>query len=230
MPSILVTGANRGLGLELTRSFAAKGWRVFACCRTPEKADALNAMAAEREALTVHRLDVTDGGAIAALAHSLSKETIDILFNNAGIRGPEKQEFGETDVEGWLETFRVNTIAPMKMAEAFVGHVAASGRRVIATMGSVMGSIAENSSGGLYAYRTSKAAVHMVMKGLSADLAERGIVSVVFHPGWVRTRMGGEEAPLSPPESAAGLTKVLLGRSPAANSRFFDYLGEERPW
>lgn len=230
MPSILVSGANRGIGLELARSFAGEGWRVFSCCRDPEGAEELQALAAQQAAVTVHRLDVTDGGQIKELAADLSGQPLDILFNNAGAFGPPRQAFGETDEEGWLETFRINTVAPLKMAEAFVEHVAVSQRRVIATMGSVMGSIAENTSGNYYAYRSSKAAVHMVMKGLAVDLSDRGIIAVVFHPGWVHTRMGGAEAPLSPAESAAGLARVLLGLSPSDSGRFYDYLGKERPW
>jgi NAD(P)-dependent dehydrogenase (short-subunit alcohol dehydrogenase family) len=230
MPSILVTGANRGIGLELTRTFAGQGWQVFACCRTPEKAVELQALASDSKSVTVQRLDVTDPEQIAALAIALSGVPIDILLNNAGFLGPTRQGFGETEEAGWIEAFQVNTIAPLRMAEAFVEHVAASERRVIATMGSVMGSIAENASGGYYAYRTAKAAAHMVVKGLAVDLADRGIIAVVFHPGWVRTRMGGAEAPLSPAESAAGLTRVLLGLSAKDNGSFYDYLGEVRPW
>lgn len=230
MSSILITGANRGIGLELARSFTAANWHVLACCRNPQQAGELQSLAAAGGNVSVHRLDVADGRQIAALAATLGDTPIDILFNNAGIKGPEPQSFGDIEVDGWLETFRVNTIAPLKLAEALVENVAASERRVIATMGSVMGSIAENTTGGYYAYRSSKAAVHMVMKGLAMDLAGRGITSVVFHPGWVHTSMGGEEAPLSPEASAAGLTRVLLGLSSADNGCFYDYLGAQRPW
>lgn len=230
MPSILITGANRGIGLELTRSFAEQNWNVIACCRKPENAGELRQLAFEQKTVSVRKLDVTDSGQIAALADGLSDVPIDILFNNAGIRVRAGQAFGETDKEDWLEAFQVNTIAPLKMAEAFVEQVAASERRIIAIVGSIMGSISENTSGGSYAYRTSKAAVHMVTKSLAIDLADRDIITVVFHPGWVRTHMGGDNAPVSPAESAAGLARVLLGLSPKDSGRFYDYLGEERPW
>lgn len=230
MSTILITGANRGIGLELARNFAARDWQVFACCRVPGQAAELNALAAERPAVAVYRLDVTSPEQVAALADTLAEKPIDILLNNAGVHGPARQDFGAVDEAGWLETFRVNSIAPLRMAEAFVAQVAASERRIMATIGSVMGSIAENSSGGHYAYRASKAAVHMVMKGLSVDLAARGIVAVTLHPGWVRTRMGGDEAPVAPAESAAGLTRVLLGLTARDNGRFYDYLGAERSW
>ncbi len=230
MSSILITGANRGIGLELTRCFAQDDWRVFACCRNPEQTDELHALAAKNNKLSIHRLEVTDRAQISELAEALKAETIDILFNNAGIFGPEKQGFGETDRDDWLETFHVNCIAPMMITEAFVEMVARSRLRIIAAMGSVMGSIDENSSGNHYAYRTSKVAVHMVIKGLSLDLADRGIITVALHPGWVRTRMGGTDALLGADVSAQGLKKVLLGLSIEDSGCLIDSLGEKRVW
>lgn len=230
--TILVTGANRGIGLELTRCFATDGWRVFACCREPEKAEELGELVREFEdRIQVFTLDVTDLEQIHALSEVLAEESIDILFNNAGISGPKGvQGFGDVPVDVWLEVFHVNTIAPLKMAEAFVEQVARSDRRVIATMGSLLGSIADNGSGGLYCYRTSKTAVNMVMKNLSIDLAGQGIVSMVFHPGWVRTDMGGEKAPTLPSESATGIYRVLSGAGPSDNGRFLTFEGEDLPW
>lgn len=230
MSTILITGANRGIGLELAKAFAGRHWQVIACCRAPEAAGDLHVLAGKTAGVRVHRLDVTDYGTILDLAGQLEGTALDILFNNAGIYGPGHQSFGETDESGWLETFRVNCIAPLRMAEAFVEHVAASERRIIAGMGSAMGSIAENGSGGHYAYRTSKAALHMVMQGLAVDLAPRGILAVAFHPGWVRTRMGGDDAPLAAPESAAGLAEVLLHLRPEQSGRLLDYQGKVRPW
>lgn len=230
MENLLITGANRGIGLELTKAFARRRWQVHACCRSPEDAADLQALAAASSLVTVHRLEVTDAAQIRELAGRLAGTPIDILLNNAGSYGPAQQGFGETDEAGWLETLRVNSIAPLRMAEAFVEHVAASGRRIIAAVGSVMGSIAENDSGGHYAYRTSKAAVHMVMKGLAADLAPRGIITVALHPGWVRTRMGGGTAPVTPEDSAAGLADVLLGLRREQSGMLVDYQGHVRPW
>ncbi len=230
MSSILITGTNRGIGLELARCFAQDDWRVFACCRSPEQTDELHALAAKNNKISIHRLEVTDRAQIAELAEVLKAETIDILFNNAGIFGPKKQGFGETDRNGWLETFHVNCIAPMMISEAFVEMVARSRLRILAVMGSVMGSIAENSSGNHYAYRTSKAAVHMVIKGLSLDLADRGIITVALHPGWVRTRMGGPNAPLGADVSAQGVKKVLLGLSVEDSGCLIDSLGDKRVW
>lgn len=230
--TILVTGANRGIGLELTRCFATDGWRVIACCRQPEKAEELGGLAREFEgSVRVFALDVTNLEQMRALSDELADESIDILFNNAGISGPKGvQGFGDVPVDVWLEVFHVNAIAPLKMAEAFVEQVARSGRRIIASMGSLLGSIADNGSGGLYCYRTSKTAVHMVMKNLSVDLAEREITSVVFHPGWVATDMGGPKAPTEPAQSAAGLYRVLCAVGPSDNGRFLTNEGEELPW
>ena len=230
MPSILITGANRGIGLELARSFVGHNWQVFACCRSPESAEELNLLASGNNDVRILRLDVTDETAIARVAGELSNEPLDILFNNAGVKGPQGQNFGDTNVEEYLEVFRINALAPLKVAEAFVEHVAASERKILACMGTLKGSLKENTSGGYYAYRSSKAALHMIVRGLAADLSARGILSVVFHPGWVRTRMGGDEAPLSVEDSAAGLTRVLLDLVPKDNGRFYDYRGVELPW
>jgi NAD(P)-dependent dehydrogenase (short-subunit alcohol dehydrogenase family) len=229
--TILVTGASRGIGLALTREFLGRGWRVIACCRQPETAAELRrTAAAHAELLRIERLDVTDSARIQELAGRLEHEKVDILFNNAGHGGSDRQELGQLNDELWLETFKVNAIAPLRMAEAFIEQVARSERRIVATMGSIMGSLGENSSGGYYIYRTTKAAAHMVMKNLAIDLQSRGIIAVVFHPGWVRTDMGGAKAPLSPAESAAGLYQVLDTLGPGQSGRFLDYRGRELPW
>lgn len=230
--TILVTGANRGIGLALCRCFATGGWRVLACCREPQKADALRALALEfGDGVKIFELDVTDPDRIRSLAEALREETIDILFNNAGVAGPKgRQGFGDVPVAEWLDVLHVNTIAPLKVAEAFVAQVAASRRKIIANMGTMLGSIADNASGGLYCYRTSKAALHMVTKGLAVDLADRGVTAVVLHPGWVRTDLGGPQAPTKPEASAAGLYRVLLGLSREDSGRFLSFEGEELPW
>lgn len=228
--TILITGANRGIGLELTRIFANNNWQVLACCRHPEQAEQLQKIVNGHGQVRVYALDVSDGGAIERLASGLRHETIDILFNNAGIFGPREQGFGHTDPAAWLQVLRTNVIAPLQMAEALVEQVARSRRKVIAAVGSMLGSLTENTSGGYYVYRTSKTAVHMVMKSLSVDLRERGIISVAFHPGWVRTDMGGPQAPTTPEESATGLFRVLTGLGQKDNGRFLTFEGKELPW
>lgn len=228
--SILLTGANRGIGLALARHYAVEGWRVLACCRQPERALALKDLAQDHPGLSLHRLDVVDDRQIAELKAELGDQPLDILLHNAGVSGPRPQGFGPVDESGWLETLRVNVIAPLKLSVALVDNVAAGQRRIIAAVGSQMGSIGDNSSGGMYVYRTSKAAVHMVMRSMAIDLADRGIIAVALHPGWVRTDMGGEQAPLDTETSARGLARVLAGLGPDASGRLWSYDGRELPW
>jgi NAD(P)-dependent dehydrogenase (short-subunit alcohol dehydrogenase family) len=231
MTSILITGANRGLGLEFVRQCNAAGWRVFACCRNPMQADALKAIAADsNELVSLHRLEVSDFTQIENLARDLREEPIDILLNNAGIYGPKNARFGQTDYRAWAEVFAVNVMAPMKMAECFIDHVARSKRKLIVGLSSLMGSIGETNQGQHYLYRSSKAALNMVIKTLALDLRERGVTAVVLHPGWVQTDMGGPQAPLKAPESIRGMLKVINGLSLKVTGKFFSYDGSEIPW
>ncbi len=225
MPTILITGANRGIGLELTRSFAKDGWRVHACCRDPERAKELRAVDGT---VVVHPLDVTDGAAVAGLARDLKGEALDILFNNAGVYGP-RTGFGKTDYDAWQPVFSINVFAPLRMAESFAAHVARSDRKLILNMSSVMGSIAEGGSGS-YIYRSSKAALNMISKTLSVDLAGQGIAVVAFHPGWVQTDMGGEQATVEVRDSVRGLRQVIDGLTAKDNGGFFAYDGHKLPW
>jgi NAD(P)-dependent dehydrogenase (short-subunit alcohol dehydrogenase family) len=244
MPTLLVTGANRGLGLEFARQYAADGWRVLACTRAPAAASELQELAAGSAAgsagLEVLALDVGDPDAIAALARRLSGTPVDVLLNNAGVFGPKpgadqdlRQQFGHLDPAVLEDLYRVNAIAPLRMAEAFVEHVAASGQKKIATISSSVGSIGQARSkgeGGLYAYRMSKAAVNMAMAALASDVAPRGISVGVYCPGWVRTAMGGPRAPLTPAESIAGLRARIAELDAARSGRFYLYDGTELPW
>ena len=226
MPTVLITGANRGIGLEFAHQYAAAGYRVHAACRAPGSADALASLG---ERVTLHALDVTDHAGIEALAAGLENEAIDILINNAGIYG-EGQEFGEIDYAAWLEVMRVNTLAPLKMAECFLPHLEAGKMKMIASLTSRMGSIAENDAGGVYIYRASKAALNAAARSLALDLAPRGITVIVFHPGWVKTDMGGPRALIDAETSVAGMRAVIEGAGPKDSGRFFNYDGAEVPW
>jgi NAD(P)-dependent dehydrogenase (short-subunit alcohol dehydrogenase family) len=233
---VLVTGANRGLGLELARQYAADGWNVLATARSPADCAELRALATAQPRVELHALDVADFAAIDALAATLAGRTIDVLLNNAGLFGPKaqaerdpRQEFGTMDYDTWAALLRVNTMAPLKMAEAFVGHVAASAQRKIVTITSGVGSIA-NADGRTIAYRTSKAAANMLMRNLAFDLAPRGIITAAVCPGWVRTRMGGKGAPLEAPESIAGVRRVIAGLERSRSGRFWLYDGTTIPW
>lgn len=228
--TILITGSNRGIGLEMARQFADDGWRVLACCRDLSNATELRSLREQYPKLRLFQLDVTDYEHMAALARALDGEPIDILLNNAGYYGPKGVGFGHVDLDEWRRVLEANTIAPYMMAQTFADNVAASERRVIAVMSSKVGSIADNSSGGGYIYRSSKTAVNQVVKSLSVDLRERGVSVIALHPGWVRTAMGGPNALISAEESVAGLKKVLLETDPEHSGHFYNYDGSEIPW
>ena len=226
MPTFLLTGASRGLGIEFVKHYAAAGWRVHACARDADTA----ALKAVKGDVRRHSLDVTDFAATASLAASLKGEAIDVLLANAGIAGREATDLGHIDADVWLETFRVNALAPVKLAEAFVDHVAASQRKAMVAISSRLGSIGLNHEGGRYAYRASKAALNMAWKSLATDTKARGLTCVVLHPGWVSTDMGGAAAPVTPPVSVAGMTKVIEGLKPADNGGFINYDGARFEW
>lgn len=227
----LITGANRGIGLELVRQYREAGWRVFAGCRSPETAIQLNRMAAASEGqVTVHPLDVTNPLHIQAMVAVVGDTPIDLLVNNAGVAGQRDVLFGNTDESAWLTAFQVNTIAPMKVMEAFADAVARSTLKIMATISSRLGSIAENDTGGNYAYRASKAAVNAVMKGVAVDLKPRGIIVVAVHPGWVKTDMGGRNAAIEVAASVTSLRRLLGQVTQCDSGKFFDTDGTIIPW
>ena len=226
MPTALITGAGRGLGLEFSRQFADDGWTVLAGVREPEKADDLRRIDGDVSPVP---LDVADPASVAILGERLSGVPIDLLINNAGVYGPRQMVLGEFDYDAWREVFEVNTLAPMRVAEAFIEHIRAGEGRKIVTVSSKMGSIAD-SSGGSYIYRSSKAGVNAAMKALAMDLQPEGFTIVVVHPGWVRTDMGGPSASIDAVESITGLKRVIDGLSPSDTGRFFNYDGSEIPW
>jgi NAD(P)-dependent dehydrogenase (short-subunit alcohol dehydrogenase family) len=232
MQTALITGANRGIGLEFCRQYAADGWRVLACSRYPEKSDVLNKLAAQYpELIKIHALDVADHVQIERLAQVLGDESIDLLINNAGIYpDPDKSGFGHTNYAEWVQAFRTNTMAPLKMAETFATQIARSQQKTIVNITSKMGSIADNSGGGSYLYRSSKAALNMVVKSLAIDLKPLGIIAVVFHPGWVKTDMGGANALISAEQSVSGMRQVIDGLAIADSGKFFGYDGQVISW
>jgi NAD(P)-dependent dehydrogenase (short-subunit alcohol dehydrogenase family) len=231
MPSALITGANRGLGLEFARQYFGDGWQVYAACRNAASASELRRLAGNSDdKLRILTMDVTDPASIQAAATELDGEAIDLLLNNAGVIGPRGQAIGNIDYDAWAEVLAVNTMGPMRVAEGFVEHVARSDRKLIVTLTSGMGSIADNSSGGSIVYRSSKAAVNMVTRSLAIDLAPRGITCVVVNPGWVRTEMGGPNATLEPSESIGALRRLIATLGPEQSGKFFNHTGREYPW
>ena len=237
MSTILITGANRGLGLEFARQYSNAGWKVLACCRqpSPELLELANAGTAD---VHIHELDVADHDSIAALAAELQGEPIDVLLNNAGIYGAvgfadggiAHQAFGNIDYADWERVLRVNLLGPMKMAETFVDNVARSEQKKIVTVSSMVGSMGLNESGGMYAYRTSKAAVNMLMHSMGIDLKKRGIIAVAVHPGWAKTDMGGENAEIEPEEGVSGLMNVIARLTPNDTGRLTSYDGQVMPY
>ena len=222
--TVLVTGANRGIGLEMARQLEARGMNVIGTARNPDKATELKATGAR-----VEQLDVTDADSIAALARTLEGVKIDVLVNNAGIAGHIAGSFEETDFAQIDLTFAVNTLGPMRVTQALLPNLRAGSHKTVVQISSRMGSIAQN-SGGYYGYRASKAALNMMNSSLALELGKQGFTCVVLHPGWVQTDMGGAGADITPEASVAGILTVLEGLGPEDNGKFYNYLGEEIPW
>ena len=235
MPTVFVTGANRGIGLEFVRQYAADGWRVHAACRSPG-APALAELCAAHRSIETHALDVRSAASIDRLAAALRDEPIDVLLNNAGVFGPRpaedadpRQSFGNVDPEIWLEVVRVNALAPLLIAQAFLGSVVASEQRKIVAISSEYGSIADT-DGNFLAYRASKAAVNMMMASLAGELAPRGIAIGIYCPGWVRTAMGGARAPLAAVDSVSALRQRIADLGMQDSGVFRRYDGTPLPW
>ena len=230
MPTLLITGANRGIGLELCNQYLKQGWDVHACCRDPKKAKDLNMLVDKNKELTVHELEVTNEKQMDALKKKLKDKPVDILLNNAGVHALGASQFGKGDDKAWEEAVAVNLIAPMKMMEHFVENVAMSERKIIASMSSKMGSIDDNSSGGAYAYRATKAALNAVMVSAAHDLRHLDITALILHPGWVRTDMGGPHGEISVEECGEMLCKILNNCTLQDSGKFFDIDGSIISW
>jgi NAD(P)-dependent dehydrogenase (short-subunit alcohol dehydrogenase family) len=232
MNTILITGANRGIGLELSRQYYQDGWHVIACIRNIEQTSELDKLKnhPSQGRLSIYALDVTHPEEIHTLAKQLTNQPIDILFNNAGIWGASNQTLETAEPSAWLNTFNVNVISPLLMARAFVQHIEKSSLKIIANMSSIMGSISLNASSGEYIYRSSKAALNSVTKNLSIDLKDQDIIVVALHPGWVQTDMGGGSAPITPEISVKGLRKMLSSLSLEDTGNFISYDGLRLSW
>ncbi|MEC7658444.1 MAG: SDR family oxidoreductase [Pseudomonadota bacterium] len=216
MPTVLITGASRGIGQALADQYESDGWKVIRTCRSPKRTEEM-------------ALDVSDPRQVQEVAKKLSDTPIDVLINNAGVIGQRDAAIGNIDYDQWEETFRINTLAPIRLAEALTENVAASEKKVMVFVSSVMGSIARN-GGGHYLYRSTKAALNAAMVSLSMELESRGVICISMHPGWVRTDMGGATAAVAVPDSAAGIRNVVAGLGRQDNGCFYDYTGAEIPW
>jgi NAD(P)-dependent dehydrogenase (short-subunit alcohol dehydrogenase family) len=224
MPTWLVTGASRGIGLELTRQLAARGDRVIAAVRDPQRHPDL-----ERLVALVLPFEAADDRSIEALTTRLAGERLDILVNNAGIMG-EAETLEEVTGDELTRAFRINAVAPVLVARALLPRLLAGARRLIVNVSSQLGSIAGNAPGFSYSYRASKAALNMLTSCLALDLRGRGVTCVAMHPGWVRTDMGGVNAPLSPEQAVRDMIATIDRLTPADSGRFIDRLGRTIPW
>jgi len=235
MPAVLITGANRGIGLELARQYLLDGWKILATCRNPADADDLQSLTGSGE-LVVYALDITDHTAIDSLAADLSGQAIDVLLNNAGVIGPvpipeniHRQNFGSIDYELWQQVLWTNTFAPVKLAEALLPNILAGDQKKIVTISSTVGSIVERKTPA-YAYATSKTAVNKAMTLLAEDLREQGVSVGIICPGYVKTRMDFGDADVEIPESVAGIRERIAELDLSLSGSFRRFNGEQIAW
>lgn len=226
----LITGANRGLGLEFTRQLIARGDQVIAACRNPNKADELTQLADSSEHLeAVHALDITDPDSVAALAKSLENDNVDVLINNAGrlSRGGSPNDFDFDEIQG---DFAINAIGTLRVIEAAMPALRRGKGKKIVNISSKMGSIGDNSGGGSYAYRMSKAALNIATRSLAIDLRPEGFIAFVVHPGWVQTDMGGPNGLITPETSISNLIERIDKADMNDSGQFIEWNGNRIPW
>ncbi len=228
MNRVFITGANRGIGFSLAQQYLKNGWHVHATYRNIEHSASLIDLAEHTTSLTCHQLDVTDYDAVQALTKQLP--ALDLLICNAGYYGPKQYGFGHTDVEEWRKVFEINAIAPQKLVEALYPRIEQGKMRKIACISSKVGSMTENTAGGGYLYRSSKAALNSVVKSLSNDLKPVGVTVLALHPGWVKTDMGGKNASIDAQTSALGLINVIDSSTLEQSGQFINYDGTPLPW
>lgn len=226
MKTVLITGANRGIGLSLVKNYLAQGWQVHTTYRSEKSSQDL--LELEGNNLTCHPLDVTDYQGLSEFANALP--ALDVLINNAGYYGPKGYGFGNTDIDEWRKVLEINTIAPLKLVEALFPNLQKGQLKKIACISSKVGSMTENTSGGGYIYRSSKAALNSVVKSLSNDLSGQDFTVLALHPGWVQTEMGGPNALIDTQTSAAGLVEVIESADISRSGEFINYDGTALPW
>jgi NAD(P)-dependent dehydrogenase (short-subunit alcohol dehydrogenase family) len=222
--TLLITGANRGIGLELARQYAEAGWQVIGTARTPDAATSLAAAGAK-----IMQLDVTDQTSVERLAKELADQPIDVLINNAGTQ-PLFWSLAEIDVERFATALDVNTLGPVRVVRALLPNLRAGRSRKIINVSTNLSSIAGNTEGGFYGYRESKTALNMFTRSLAVELGPEGFICIVLHPGWVRTDMGGPDASLEVTESARGIRHVIDNLRPEDNGSLRTYDGKMMAW
>ena len=228
--NVFITGANRGIGLELTRQYLAAGEKVFASARDPSIESLSRLTERYPDNLKIVMLDVTDERNIQTVAGSLESTSIDLLINNAGLFHSKHEDFSSLNPDTWIEEFRVNSIAPFLVTRALKSNLANANSSVVGMISSKMGSMGDNQSGGSYSYRSSKAALNAVSVSLANDLSDLDISVVALHPGWVQTDMGGPNGLIDVETSATGLKAILDKAGKAESGKFYDYSGKQLPW
>ena len=226
--TILITGANRGLGLEFVRQYSQLGWSILACCRNLSNSNELEILQKKFSSIEIFQLDVGNLNEIKDLSNTLKDRTIDILLNNAGIY--RSGALGSIDTEEWIESFKINTIAPYVVIESFLDQVMRSRQKKIVSITSKMGSIDDNTSGGSYMYRTSKTALNSMMRSMTYDLESKEISTLTLHPGWVKTDMGGSNAWINSTESVTGMIQQIEKLSQKNSGEYLDYSGKTIKW
>ena len=236
MPRILITGASRGLGLEHAKQYLAKDWEVIATARNPESSPGLKALDSHHaDRLRRIQMDVTDHLRLEAVAEELAGQSLDILLNNAGTYGPKSafegmyyQSLESMDYDLWREMHEINVMAAFKVAVCFKPHLEAAAHPLLVNMSSDMGSIGNNSIGHAYAYRSSKAALNMLTKGMAIEWQNLNVIAMA--PGWCRTDLGGPEAPVDPVESVRMQQELFERLEFSRSGEFIDRFGEKVNW
>jgi NAD(P)-dependent dehydrogenase (short-subunit alcohol dehydrogenase family) len=229
MKTILITGANRGIGLELARQYSEAGWQVVACCRNPDKASELQKIHSKN--IEILPLDLHKRESIQELSSHLKNTAIDIMINNAGMVG-NQLTFGDIDYETFSETLKVNTIAPVLVAQSLISQITKGHKKIIVNISSYLASIELNTEDdwAFPIYRISKSALNSATKCMANNLKEKNITVISMDPGWVKTDMGGEDADLTPAESVSGIRNILEGINLSHTGEFFRYDGTKLPW
>ena len=228
MSTVLVTGANRGIGYEFVKQYSKNNFNVLACCRSAENASELQELAKEVKNIKIYELDVGNINIIKNLSQQLKNEKIDVLINNAGIY--RSSTIGNINYDEWMESFKINTIAPYQIVEAFLDQILNSDLKKVVSITSKMGSIDDNTTGGSYIYRSSKTALNSMMRSLTHDLVDRGIATLTLHPGWVRTDMGGPGGWIDSFESVQGMIREIDKLTIDDSGKYLDYAGKSINW
>ena len=230
MSTMLVTGANRGIGFEFVQQYLAMGEEVVATYRNEEDSDQLISLCAEKSNLEIFKLDVTSDSSMEEFSQRLGDQPIDVFINTAGVYGPRDSVFGKVDEADWLSVLRINALAPLFLTQLLIENFRRGELKKLLYITSKMGSIEDNRGGGSYVYRSSKAALNAVVKSISVDLEPEKMAVAVLHPGWVRTDMGGPNGLIDTKTSVAGMIQVIRNLNLESSGVFFNYDGNVIPW